>query len=73
MRVDGVLGRLAAVKCRELAHGPPVCDDAGDVWPLPRVGAFGEHAAELVQRRPHAQDAVGVVVDERDLVQYFEK
>jgi len=43
------------------------------VRPLAWVGALGEQAPELVQRRPHGQDAVGVVVDERDLVQYFEK
>jgi hypothetical protein len=44
------------------------------VRPLPRVRALGEEAAELVERRGRrAQDAVRVVVDERDLVQYFSK
>jgi hypothetical protein len=44
------------------------------VRPLPRVRALGEEAAELVERRGRrAQDAVRVVVDEGDLVQYFSK
>jgi hypothetical protein len=45
-----------------------------DVRPLPRVRALGEQAAELVERRRwRAQHAVCVMVDERDLVQYFSK
>jgi hypothetical protein len=43
------------------------------VRPLARVGALREEAAELVQRRLLAQDAVRVVVDERDAAQYFKK
>jgi hypothetical protein len=48
-------------------------DAGGDVRPLARVAALGEEPAELVQRRPLAQDPVRVVVDERDRRQYFEK
>jgi CMP-2-keto-3-deoxyoctulosonic acid synthetase len=44
------------------------------VRPLARVVALGEQAAELVERaRRRAQDAVRVVVDERDRAQYFSK
>jgi hypothetical protein len=41
--------------------------------PLPRIGALGEEAAELVEGRLPAQDAVRVVIDERDAAQYFRK
>jgi hypothetical protein len=42
--------------------------------PLARVRALGEEPAELVEgRRRRAQDAVRVVVDERDPAQYFSK
>jgi hypothetical protein len=34
--------------------------------PLPRIGALGEEAAELVERRSLSKDAVRVVVDESD-------
>jgi hypothetical protein len=40
---------------------------------LLRIGALGEETAELVERRPAAQEPVRVLVDERDLVQYLEK
>jgi hypothetical protein len=44
------------------------------VRPLARVAALGEEAAELVERpRRLAEDAVRVVVDERDPAQYFSK
>jgi hypothetical protein len=44
------------------------------VWPLARIGALGEEAAELVEgRRGRAQDPVRVMVDERDRAQYFSK
>jgi hypothetical protein len=43
------------------------------VRPLPRVRALGEPPPELVEPRPVEVDAVRVVVDERDAVQYFEK
>jgi hypothetical protein len=43
------------------------------VRPLAGVRALGEEAAELVQRRLLAQNAVRVVVDERDPAQYFKK
>jgi hypothetical protein len=41
--------------------------------PLSRVRALREEAAELVERRPFAQHAVRVVVDDRDRAQYFRK
>jgi hypothetical protein len=40
---------------------------------LARIRALREEPAELVEARPRAQDAVRVVVDEPDAVQYFEK
>jgi hypothetical protein len=44
------------------------------VRPLPRILALAEEPAELVQgARRLAQDAVRVVVDERDRAQYFSK
>jgi hypothetical protein len=58
----------------EHADRPPVANTGGDVRPLARVGAFAEQAAELVEalrRRP--EDPVRVMVDERQLVQYFSK
>jgi hypothetical protein len=71
--VDGRLGGLAAEERRELLHRPPVRDTGGDVRPLPRVGRLGEQPAKLVERRPPPQDAVRMVIDEPDAVQYFEK
>jgi hypothetical protein len=42
--------------------------------PLTPVEALGEETAKLVQgRRRLTQDAVGVMVDERDRAQYFAK
>ena len=72
-RQHRLLGRLAAEERRQLADRPPVGHRERDVRPLPRVGALREEAAELVQRRAHAQQPVRVLVDERDAVQYFEK
>jgi hypothetical protein len=43
------------------------------VRPLARVGALGEQAAELVERRRRTDDPVRMVVDERDGAQYFSK
>jgi hypothetical protein len=44
------------------------------VRPLARILALREQPAELVERRRRrAQDAVRVVVDEPDAVQYFSK
>jgi hypothetical protein len=52
----------------------PVREAVCDVRPLSRVGALGEQPAEVVERiRVRAQDPVRVVIDERDLVQYFSK
>ena len=51
---------------RELADRPPVGGGGRDVRPLPRIRALREHAAELVEGRPHREHAVRVVVDERD-------
>src|SRR5919202_1353030 len=65
--------RLTAQELGELAHRAPVGQAGRDVRPLARVGALGEEPAELVEARPRAQDAVRVVVDEPDAVQYFEK
>ena len=66
---DGSLLRVAAQLRRELDDRPPVRDRGGDVRPLPRIGALGEEPAELVERlRMPRQDAVGVLVDEPDLV-----
>jgi hypothetical protein len=56
------------------AHRALVRDARGDVRPLPGVGALGEQAAELVEAgRRRAEDPVRVVVDVRDLAQYFSK
>jgi hypothetical protein len=44
------------------------------VRPLARIVALREQAAELVERPGRvAQDAVRVMVDERDRAQYFSK
>jgi hypothetical protein len=43
------------------------------VPPLARIGALREQAAKLVERGPAADDAVRVVIDERDAAQYLEK
>ena len=72
MLVHGLLGLLHAEERRELADRAPVRHSGRDVRPLPRVGALGEEAAELVQRRLRAEDAVRVVVDQRDGVQLRE-
>jgi hypothetical protein len=52
----------------------PVGEPVRDMRPLSRVGALGEEPAEVVERaRVRAQDPMRVVIDERDLVQYFSK
>jgi hypothetical protein len=59
---------------REQTHRAAIRDAGGDVRPLPWVCALREQAAKLVEgRRWLAQDGVRVVVDQRDLVQYFSK
>ena len=73
MLEDTGLRRLASEEGGELAKRALVGDAGRDVRPLPRVWALGEQAAKLVERRPRAQDAVRVMVDERDALQYFEK
>ena len=73
-RVDGLLGRLAAEVLRQHADRAPVRHRGGDVRPLAGVAALREQAAELVEpARRRAQDAVRVLVDERDGAQYFSK
>ena len=73
-REHRLLGRLAAEERGQLADRAAVGDRGRDVRPLARVGALREEPAELVERRrPHAQEPVRVLVDERDLAQYFEK
>ena len=71
--VHRLLRLLAFEELRQLAHRPPVRDAGRDVRPLARVGALRKQPAELVDRRPRAQDPVRVVVDELDVTQYFEK
>jgi hypothetical protein len=69
----GLLRRLAAEQCGERADRPQVGHTGRDVRPLARVVAFREEPAELVERPRRRADAVRVVVDERDLAQYFRK
>src|SRR5205823_14745004 len=72
--VDRALVRVAAEVGRDRGDRAAVREAGRDVRPLTRIGALGEEAAELVERRGRrAQHAVRVVVDERDLVQYFSK
>jgi hypothetical protein len=71
--VDRLLRRLAAEERGELAERAPVGNARRDVRPLTRVRAFREAPAELVEPGPVEQDAVGVVIDEREAVQYFRK
>src|SRR5215208_3209781 len=71
-RVHRRLGRLAVEELREVADRPPVRQRRRNVAPLARVAALGEEAAELVERRNAAQDAVRVRVDELH-AQYFRK
>ena len=73
MLVDGGLRGIAAEEGRQLADRSPVGQPGGDVRPLPRVGALREETTKLVERGLRAEDSVGVVVDEPDRVQYFEK
>ena len=73
MLVDRVLRRLAAEVRRELGDRAAIRQTRRDVRPLPRVRALREEPAELVERRLAAQDAVRMVIDELDRVQYFEK
>src|SRR5215211_640552 len=72
LRVHRLLGRLAVEELREVADRPPVRQRRRNVAPLARVAALGEEAAELVERRNAAEDAVRVRVDELH-AQYFRK
>jgi hypothetical protein len=72
--VDGLLDRLDAEQLGELADRAPVRDPGRDVRPLARVRALGEEPPELVKARgPRGQDPVRVVIDRRELAQYFSK
>ncbi len=73
MLVDRRLGVLAAEEVGQLPNRAAVGNAGRDVRPLARIGALGEQPAELVERRPRAQDPVRVVVDELDPGQYFKK
>jgi hypothetical protein len=73
MLVNGFLGRLAPEELGELTDRASVREPARDVRPLARVGALREESAELVERRPRAQDPVRVMIDETNAAQYFEK
>jgi hypothetical protein len=74
MLVHPLLRRLAAEELGKRADCAAVRDPGGDVRPLPRVRALGEEPAKLVEaRRRRTQDAVRMVVDERDPAQYFSK
>jgi hypothetical protein len=70
---DRLLCRLAAEQPREHGDRAEIGQARRDVRPLARVRALREEAAKLVERRRRLDNAVRVVVDERDLVQYLEK
>jgi hypothetical protein len=70
---DGVLGRLAAEQRRERGDPAQVREPRRDVRPLARVLALGEQPPERVEGLRGRDDPVRVVVDERDLAQYFSK
>jgi hypothetical protein len=68
------LRRFAGEEVGERTDRAAVRDSGGDVRPLARVRALGEEPAKLVEARGRrTQDAVRVVVDERDPAQYFSK
>ena len=68
MKHRPLLGLTAELR-GELDDRALVGDRSRDVRPLPRIGAFGEQPAELVERlRMPRQDAVRMLVDEPDLV-----
>jgi hypothetical protein len=73
MLEDGLLGRLAAQQLGKQGKRPQVGEPGRDMRPLAWIGALGEEAAERVERLGSFDDPVCVVVDEGDLVQYFEK
>ena len=70
---DGVLGRVAAEQRRERGDPAQVGEPRRDVRPLARVVALGEQPPERVEGLRGRDDPVRVVVDERDLAQYFSK
>jgi len=65
--------RLDVEERRELPDRTAIRDSGCDMRPLPRVRALREEPAELVERRLAPEDAVRVLVDQFDRVQYFEK
>jgi len=74
VRVHRLLRRLAAEELGKRADRAAVRDPGCHVRPLARVRTLGEEPAKLVEvRRRRTQDAVRVVVDERDPAQYFSK
>jgi len=74
MFVHRSLRRFATEEVGERSDRAAVRDSGGDVRPLARVGALGEEPAKLVEARGmRTEDAVRVVVDERDPAQYFSK
>ena len=73
MLVHRAFRRLDVEERRELADRMAIRQTGCDMGPLPRVGALREEPAKLVERRLTAQDAVRVVIDQFDRVQYFEK
>jgi len=74
MLVHRSLRRFATEEAGERTDRAAVRNPGGDVRPLARVRALGEEPAKLVEARGMCtQDAVRVVVDERDPAQYFSK
>ena len=73
MLVHRAFRRLDVEERRELADRMAVRQAGCDMGPLPRDRALREEPAKLVERRLTAQDAVRVVIDQFDRVQYFEK
>ena len=69
----GILGRVAAEQRRERGDRAQVGEPRRDVRPLARVLALGEQPPERVEGLRGRDDPVRVVVDERDLAQYFSK
>ena len=61
--MDGRLVRTAAEMLRQFANGTAVGEPRRHVRPLGRIGALREHPPELVKRRTHRQDPVGMVID----------
>ncbi len=73
MLVHRAFRRLDGEERGELPDRTAIRQTGCNVWPLPWVRALREEPAKLVERRFTAQDAVRVMVDQFDRVQYFEK